>query len=180
VRTICASGGANLTQCSGSANFYTNDQDGQSSGLELVASWKASKQWAFDGTYTRTASTLTRKGSIVTDPVGVQLAGVPQDVASLGASWTPNATWQSHVQARYIGSMNIDTTSTAGVEYKQGDITVWDASLQYKFNKDLDLSASVVNLLDTQYSENAYTYNQPWNRTLSMPRTLTLGLKMRF
>jgi iron complex outermembrane receptor protein len=181
VRTICsAGGGANLTNCGGSANFYTNDQDGQSYGLELVANWKANKQWAFDGSYTRTTSMLTRKGSIVTDPVGVQLAGVPQDVASIGASWTPNASWQSHLQARYIGSMNIDTTSTAGVEYKQGDITVWDASLQYKFNKNMDLSASVVNLLDTQYSENAYTYNQPWNRTLSMPRTLTLGLKMRF
>ena len=62
----------------------------------------------------------------------------------------------------------------------QGDITVFDASMQYQFNKNLDLSASVVNLLDTQYSENAYTYNQPWNRTLSMPRTLTLGMKMRF
>jgi iron complex outermembrane receptor protein len=181
VRTICsAGGGANLTQCGGSANFYTNDQDGQSSGLELVANWKASKQWAFDAAYTRTSSTLTRKGSIVTDPIGVQLAGVPQDVASLGATWKPGAAWQTHLQARYIGSMNIDTTSTAGVEYKQGDITVWDASMQYQFSKSVDLSASVVNLLDTQYSENAYTYNQAWNRTLSMPRTLTLGLKMRF
>jgi outer membrane receptor protein involved in Fe transport len=55
-----------------------------------------------------------------------------------------------------------------------------DASMLYKFSKEVDLSASVINLLDTQYSENAYTYNQPWSRTLSMPRTLTLGLKMRF
>ena len=181
VRTICsAGGGANLTNCGGSANFYTNDQDGQSYGLELVANWKASKQWTFDGAYTRTTSMLTRKGSIVTDPIGVQLAGIPQEVASLGATWKPNAAWQSHLQARYIGSMNIDTTSTAGVEYKQGDITVWDASVLYKFSKDVDLNASVVNLLDTQYSENAYTYNQPWSRTLSMPRTVTLGLKMRF
>lgn len=181
VRTICsAGGGANLTNCGGSANFYTNDQDGQSYGLELVANWKANKQWAFDGAYTRTTSKLTRKGSIVTDPIGVQLTGVPQEVAILGATWKPNATWQAHLQARYIGSMNIDTTSTAGVEYKQGDVTVWDASMLYKFSKDVDLNASVVNLMDTQYSENAYTYNQPWNRTLSMPRTLTLGLKVRF
>ena len=181
VRTICsAGGGANLTSCGGSANFYTNDQDGQSYGLELIANWKASKQWTLDGAYTRTTSMLTRKGSIVTDPIGVQLAGIPQDVATFGATWKPNAAWQSHVQARYIGSMNIDTTSTAGGEYKQGDVTVWDASMLYKFSKDVDLSASVVNLLDTQYSENAYTFNQPWSRTLSMPRTLTLGLKMRF
>jgi iron complex outermembrane receptor protein len=181
VRTICSSGGgANLTQCGGAANFYTNDQDGQSTGLELLANWKASKQWSFKGAYTQTSSKLTRKGAIVTDPINVQLAGVPQDVATLGASWTPNAAWKAHLQARYIGSMNIDTTSTPGVEYKQGDITVWDASTQVALSKSVDLSASVVNLLDTQYSENAYTYNQPWSRTLSMPRTLTLGLKMRF
>jgi len=173
-------GGANLANCGGSANFYTNDQDGQSYGLELAANWKLNKEWVFDGYYTRTTSVLTRKGIIVTDPLGVQLAGVPQDVASLGVTWTPNAAWQSHLQVRYIGSMNIDTTSTPGVEYKQGAITVWDASLLYKLSKKMDLSASVVNLLDTQYSENAYTYNQPWTRTLSMPRTLTVGMKVRF
>jgi iron complex outermembrane receptor protein len=173
-----ASGATALKQ--GSANFYSNDQDGQSYGLELQAAWKLNSQWALDGSYTRTTSMLTRKGFVGGEPVGVQTTGVPQDVASLGANWRPNAAWQSHVQVRYIGSMNIDTTSTAGVEYKQGDTTVWDASLQYRFSKDLDLSASVVNLLDTQYSENAYTYNQPWSRTLSMPRTVTLGLKMRF
>jgi iron complex outermembrane receptor protein len=180
VRTICSGGGADLNACGGSANFYTNDQDGQSYGLELVANWKADRQWEFDGSYTRTTSQLTRKGSIVTDPVGVQLAGIAQDVATLGATWRPSATWQTHVQARYIGSMNIDTTSTPGVAYSQGDVTVWDASLRYQLSKQTDLSASVVNLLDTQYSENAYTYNQPWSRTLSMPRTLTVGIKMRF
>lgn len=180
VRAICSSGGANLTACGGSANFYTNDQDGQSVGLELIANWRANRQWEFNGSYTRTNSVLTRKGTVVTDPTGVQLAGLPQDVASVGATWTPDAAWQSHLQARYIGSMNIDTTSTAGVEYKQGDVTVWDASVLYKFSKQLDLNASVVNLMDIQYSENAYTYNQPWSRTLSMPRTLTVGMKMRF
>ena len=189
VQLIC---GVNLMNCGGTpaagatplkqgtANFYSNDQDGQSYGLELQAGWKLNRQWALDGTYTRTTSMLTRKGFVGGEPVGVQTTGVPQDVASLGATWKPGAAWQTHLQARYIGSMNIDTTSTAGVEYKQADITVWDASMLYKFSKSVDLSASVVNLLDTQYSENAYSYNQPWSRTLSMPRTVTLGLKMRF
>ena len=99
---------------------------------------------------------------------------------NLGVTWKPSAPLQTNLQMRYIGAMNIDTTSTSGVAYTQGDITVFDASMQYKFNKNLDVSASVVNLLDTQYSENAYTYNQPWNKTLSMPRTLTLGMKLRF
>ena len=180
VRTICSSGGADLAACGGSANFYTNDQDGQSQGVELLANWKAGNAWEFNAAYTHTTSILTRKGSIVTDPTGVQLAGIPEDVATLGATWSPSARWQSHLQARYIGPMNIDTTSTPGVAYQQGDVTVWDASLRYQFSRQTDLNASIVNLLDTAYSENAYTYNQPWSRTLSMPRTLTVGVKMRF
>jgi iron complex outermembrane receptor protein len=180
VRNICAAGGANLTNCGGSASFYTNDQDGQSYGLELNARWKASKDLSFNAAYTRTTTRLTRKGNVVTDPIGVQLAGVPQDVASVGVTWKPAAGLQTYLQARYIGAMNIDTTSTPGVEYRQSAVAVWDASLVYPLRKGLDLSASVVNLFNAEYSENAYTFNQPWSRTLSMPRTISLGVKARF
>ncbi len=180
VQSICGLAFANCGGNTGSASYYTNDQNGQSYGLELIGSWKLNNAWTINGAYTGTVSVLTSKASAVTTPVGVQLAGTPQDVVNLGVTWKPSAPLQTSLQMRYIGSMNIDTTSTAGVAYTQGDITVFDASMQYQFNKNLDLSASVVNLLDTQYSENAYTYNQPWNRTLSMPRTLTLGMKMRF
>jgi outer membrane receptor protein involved in Fe transport len=180
VRTICAAGGANLTNCGGSASFYTNDQDGQSYGLELNARWQASKDLSFNAAYTRTTSRLTRKGSVVTDPIGVQLAGVPQDVVNLGVTWKPSAGLQTYLQARYIGVMNIDTTSTAGVQYQQPAVAVLDASLVYQLRKNLDLTLSAVNLFNTEYSENAYTFNQPWSRTLSMPRTVSVGVKARF
>jgi iron complex outermembrane receptor protein len=181
VKLICGVGFVNCTASNGtkSANFYTNDQNGQSYGLELAGNWKLNNAWTISGAYTGTVSILTSKASSVSAPLNVQLAGTPQDIVNLGTTWKPSASLQTNLQMRYIGSMNIETTK-AGVAYKQGDITVWDASAQYKFNKDLDLSASVVNLLDTQYSENAYTHDQPYSRTLSMPRTLTLGLKMRF
>ena len=180
VQLICGVGFANCGGGAGSATYYTNDQNGQSYGLELIGNWKINKAWTVNAAYTGTVSILTSKASAVTTPLNVQLAGIPQDVVNLGVSWKPSAPLQTSLQMRYIGSMVIDTSSTAGVAYTQADITVFDASLQYQFNKDLDLSASVVNLLDTTYSENAYAYNQPWNRTLSMPRTLTLGLKLRF
>lgn len=180
VQLICGVGFANCGGGTGSASYYTNDQNGQSYGLELIGSWKLNNDWTINGAYTGTVSVLTSKTSAVTTPVGVQLAGIPQDVVNLGVTWRPSARLQTNLQMRYIGSINIDTTSTAGVAYTQGDITVFDASMQYKFAKNLDLSASVVNLFDTQYSENAYTFNQPWNKTLSMPRTLTVGMKLRF
>jgi iron complex outermembrane receptor protein len=110
----------------------------------------------------------------------VQLAGVPQDVANLGVTWKPSSVLQTYLQARYIGVMNIDTTSTAGVQYQQPVVAVWDASLVYQLRKNLDLTLSAVNLFNTEYSENAYTFNQPWSRTLSMPRTLSVGVKARF
>jgi outer membrane receptor protein involved in Fe transport len=50
----------------------------------------------------------------------------------------------------------------------------------YQFRKNLDLTLSAVNLFNTEYSENAYTFNQPWGRTLSMPRTVSMGVKARF
>jgi len=180
VQLICGLGFANCGGSTGSASYYTNDQNGQSYGLELIGNWKLNDAWTMNGAYTGTVSILTSKASAVSTPLNVQLAGTPQDVVNLGVTWKPSAPLQTNLQMRYIGAMNIDTTSTSGVAYTQGDITVFDASMQYKFNKNLDVSASVVNLLDTQYSENAYTYNQPWNKTLSMPRTLTLGMKLRF
>ena len=44
----------------------------------------------------------------------------------------------------------------------------------------MDVFGSVVNLFDRAYSENAYAYNQPYNRSLSQPRALSAGLRMRF
>jgi iron complex outermembrane receptor protein len=66
------------------------------------------------------------------------------------------------------------------VQYQQPAVAVWDASLVYQFRKNLDLTLSAVNLFNTEYSENAYTFNQPWSRTLSMPRTVSIGVKARF
>ena len=54
-----------------------------------------------------------------------------------------------------------------------------DASFSYRYNKQLDVWLSRSNLLKRSYSENGYIYTQPFNRTLSAPRTLQLGLRLR-
>jgi outer membrane receptor protein involved in Fe transport len=180
VKTIC---GAALANCGGSASFYTNDQDGASEGVELVSRWQVQPSLTLTAAYTRTSTKLTRVGNVVTDPVGVQLAGTPRNVGTFGALWKPQDRLQFYAQARYIGGMYIDTTTTttpARVFYEQGGFTVFDASMAYRWSKTVDLTASVVNLFDKTYSENAYTFNQPWNRTLSMPRTVNLGMRVRF
>lgn len=181
VRTICAAGGgANLTNCGGSANFYTNDQDGRSSGVEITAAWKLSGDLRADLAYTRTDSKLVRRGAVVTDPVGVQLVGVPKNLGTLGLTWKAADVLRVYAEARYIGSMPIDTTSVANTVFSQGGIMVYGASARYDWNRQVSLAIGVVNLGDRAYSENGYTFNQPFNRTLSQPRTANASVTVRF
>jgi iron complex outermembrane receptor protein len=118
--------------------------------------------------------------STVTDPVNVQLVAIPRNTALLSAQWAPTEQIKTWTELRYIGRMNIDTTTVSGTQFVQGSATVVDWSARYALDRNTDLTASVVNLFDRKYNEAAYTYNQPYSRTLSMPMTLTLGVKARF
>ena len=177
VRTIC---GAALANCGGSANFYTNDQDGESRGLELVARYKASKELTLDATYTHTDSVLVRTGPVVTDPIGVQIAGIPKDVVTLAATWQAMPRLRTFAEARYIGRMLVDSTSVRDTYFWQGGATVFNASLSYAVDPSMDVVAGVQNLFDKEYSENTYTWNQPFNQTLSLRRTVNVGVRARF
>ena len=168
------------TRCGTTVKYYTNDQDGRSTGLELNASWRASYTLTLNASYTRTDSILTRVASTVTDPVNVQLVAIPRNTALLSAQWAPTEQIKTWTELRYIGRMNIDTTTVSGTQFVQGSATVVDWSARYALDRNTDLTASVVNLFDRKYNEAAYTYNQPYSRTLSMPMTLTLGVKARF
>ena len=181
VRTICAAGGGqNLTLCGGSANFYTNDQDGRSRGLELEATAALPWRLQLQAQYTYTDSVLVRRGAVVTDPLGVQLVGVPHDVAQVQLAWEATPALRAQLGLRWIGPLPIDTTSVAGVTYWQGGNTVLDASLRWQLRRSLQLWASATNLLDHAYSENGYTFTQPFNRTLSAPRTVAAGLRLQW
>ncbi|WP_168204823.1 TonB-dependent receptor [Noviherbaspirillum sp. UKPF54] len=179
VQTIC--GGATLPGCSGSAKYYTNDQDGQSHGVELVASWDVLDSVTLNGFYTRTETYLTRRGAVVTDPLGVQLTGVPKNVASLGATWKPVEKLRTYAELRYIGPMLLDTTSNnATTRFEQGGNTIVNASASYAWSKTVEVFGNVVNLFDREYTETPYNVNQPYNKVLSMPRAVNVGVRMRF
>lgn len=179
VQTIC--GGPALPNCSGSARYYTNDQDGRSHGVELVANWELLDNLTLNGFYTHTETYLTRRGAVVTDPLDVQMVGVPKNVASLGATWKPNERLQTYAELRYIGPMLLDTTSNNGTtRFGQGSNTIFNASATYAWSKNMDVFANVVNLFDRQYTESPYAVNQPYNVVLSMPRAVNVGVRMRF
>lgn len=185
VTTICgAVVGGGFSNCGGatttSVRYYTNDQDGQSHGVELTARWRVAPWLTTQASYTHTETYLTRRGNIVTDPLGVQLAGVPKDVAMLGATWTPMERLTTYAEVRYLGRMPVDTTSVANTVFNQGGVVVFNASVNYALNRQTDVFANAVNLFNREYSENTYTFSQPFNRTLSMPRTINVGVKLRF
>ncbi|HNI82810.1 MAG TPA: TonB-dependent receptor, partial [Rhodocyclaceae bacterium] len=109
------------------------------------------------------------------------LVATPRDVAAVGTTWQPVERLSTYTELRYIGSMYLDTTSNgATARLQQGAIPLVNASVRYAWDRRTDLFVSLVNLLDREYSENAYTINQPYNRTLSMPRTATAGVTLRF
>jgi iron complex outermembrane receptor protein len=179
VQAIC--GGANLPTCGGSARYYTNDQDGRSHGVELVAGWRYNERLSFDGYYTHTDSFLTHRGAVVTDPLHVQLVGIPKNVALLSATWKPARAVKAYAELRYNGPMFLDTTSKGGTtRFEQGSNVVLNASLNYAWSKTIDLFASAQNLTDRQYGETPYAVSQPYNQVLSMPRTVNAGLRARF
>lgn len=163
-----------------SVNFYTNDQDGESHGFELTGNWKVNDALAVNASFTRTDTFLTRRGAAVTDPLNVQLAGVPRDVGVAGVSWKVNEKLKTYLELRYIGAIWTDTTSSSSMVYKQGSNTIANASASYALDKSTDLFVAAVNLFDRQYSENAYKYDQPYNATLSAPRMINAGVKVRF
>jgi iron complex outermembrane receptor protein len=179
VQAIC--GGVNLPNCGGSARYYTNDQNGRSFGLEAVASWRYSDQLSFDGYYTRTDSYLTHRSAVVTDPLHVQLVGIPRHVALLSATWKPDRRFKTYAELRYTGSMLMDTTSNNGTtRLEQGGNVVLNANIDYVLNKNVNLFLSAINLTDRQYGETPYAIGQPYNQVLSAPRTVNAGVRARF
>ena len=178
VQLIC--GGATLPTCGGAARYYTNDQDGVAHGIEASANWRYSRKLSIDLHATHTGSYLTRRGAVVTDPLNVQLAGVPKDVATLAFTWAPNDTWRVRVQDRYTGPMFLDTTSTPGLRFKQGGNSVWDMSADYRLSPRMALFARATNVFDRSYGEGTYSISQPYNQTLSPPRALTAGVRANF
>jgi len=178
VQLIC--GGAALPGCGGAARYYTNDQDGTAHGVEVTANWRYSRTLKVDAFATRTDTYLTRRGAVVTDPLHVQLAGMPRNSASVGLTWEPDGNWRTRVQGRYIGSMLLDSTSSAGVRFGQGSNTVWDLSTEYRWNPTLSVFVRATNVLDRAYGESTYAVNQPYNQTMSPPRAVSAGVRGSF
>jgi iron complex outermembrane receptor protein len=182
VLDLCSSSttSPNLINCGGSANYYTNNQNGDSHGVELNGTWQLSRALTLGANFTYTDTYLTSKAAAITTPLNVQLVGVPKKMGSLDATWKATDKITAYAQMFYIGPLYVDETTTPDTHYGQGGNVVYNASVSYALNDSLSLFASVVNVFNREYSENSYAITQPWARTLSMPRTLYLSASFRY
>lgn len=182
VLNLCSSSPVtpNLDNCGGSANYYTNDQDGESHGVELNGRLNLSPAFSLGAYFTYTRTYLTREAAAITTPLHVQIAGVPKKAGSLDATWKPTDRVTAYAQMLYIGPLYLDETTTPGTNYGQGGNVIFNASLRYRLGKATSLSLDVVNAFDRAYSENTYTVTRPWARNLSMPRTFHVSATFKY
>lgn len=182
VLNLCSSSSTtpNLDNCGGSASFYTNDQNGESHGVELNGSWNLSPALALGANFTYTDTYLTSEAAAITTPLHAQLEGIPKKTGSLDATWKATGRITAYAQMLYIGPLYLDETTTPGAWYGQSGNVVYNASLRYRLSKMAGLSIDVVNVFDKHYSENAYTITKPWTRTLSMPRTFYVSATFKY
>ena len=168
----------NLSNCGSSVSFYSNDQNGRSSGVELSEKWRVKNNLTLDASYALTQSVLTSTWNGVTTPTNTQLVGIPQNTASLAATWYPESQWRLYAQMGYIGALSYYQSSSTNAI--QGANVVYNASVSYKANAFTDVFMNAVNLFNRQYQDGSYTASAPQTQTLSPPRMISVGLKHRF
>lgn len=175
-------GGDSLPNCSSTGtSFGTNNDDGISKGIELSGKYIFTPELTAGAWYTNTNTFMSWKGtSSITTPLGVQSVAVPKIMAGASMTYKLNEKAQTTLQARYIGKMYTDITSSTSTYYEQGANIVYDTNLRYKYSRETDMFMSIANLLNKSYSENDYVVAQQYSRTLSPPRVITIGAKVGF
>ena len=183
VASFCGAEGSNLSQalCSGTISFNSNGQDMISRGVELDAKVTLNEKLSVGGYYTYTEAHYTAvRGSGNTNPVGAQLAGTPRNVLGVGFNWKPIPNLSTSMDVRAVSRYVLGySSSTIGLPVlPQPGYAIVNLNANYQLAKDWNAFASVNNLFDKAYVENATTSG--YSQSLSMPRTVTLGMRVDF
>ncbi len=168
----------NLTNCGSSVSFYSNNQNGESNGVELTQKWKARQDLTFDAFYTYIHTYLTSKGTGVTTLLNTQLVGIPRSTVSLSGTYSANSKLQAYLQMYYIGALSFYQSSSLNAI--QGSNTIFNANVNYKIQTSVETFVSVINMFNRHYQDNTYTATSPQGQTLSPPRTINVGLRLHF
>ena len=170
--SLCASAG-NPQGCGlGKVNYYTNQQNLLSRGIELQYHHDLNPHWAVDGGYSYTRTVLT--WTATSDPTNTQVGGVPKNIANAGVTYYPVPQASLTTTVRYVGNSSMATGSLPVPAY-----AVVGLKANYQVTPQASVFASVVNLLNRQY----VTFNiasQASAYQAGMPQAISVGARMTF
>jgi iron complex outermembrane receptor protein len=163
-----------ITSSGNTISYYTDGVTSKGSGLELNNRWNLSENLKLDLGYVYTDVFLSKKLSIVTDPINSQLGGVPRDLAMLGVDWKINSKFKTYIQVRASGSSYADTPHALK---EPGYMTV-DVSATYNYDKNLTINANIINLFDKAYVDNQA--NSATSLSYGLPFFASVGARYQF
>ena len=178
----------------------TNVPKSHRAGIELEESWKINNQFTSAGNVTFSENKIEnfmeyydnydngKQASIPYKNTDITLS--PNFIASHTLNYTPNNQWQFALTSKYVSKQYLDNTQNEArslkayfvndlnIAYKIVDNKKWGASIQYY----------VLNILDTKYEPNGYTYSYIWGGTTTTSnnyfpmagRNFLLSLKLNF
>lgn len=170
--SLCATVG-NPSGCATNSSYYTNNQSLLSQGIELQFHHDINSHWATDANYAFTSTKLT--WTATTDPVGKQVAGVPQNIMGGGLTYYPVPQASLTATIRYVGSSWLDNSNTLPV----ASYAVVGLRANYEVTKNAFIYASAVNLFNRQYitfgtGSSSSSYN------VGMPQSINVGARIIF
>ena len=167
-------GTGNVGICnSKSINYFTNQQNLLSQGVEFQYHHDLNARWAVDAGYTLTAARLT--WTATSDPINSQVGGVPRNMVNTGLSFYPAPNASLTTTLRYVGNSWMDTAHL----YPVPAYAILGLKANYQLNGQTTIFASVVNLLNRQY----ITFNQATSNSAyqaGMPQAITIGARIIF
>ena len=170
--SLCATVG-NPSGCTTNSSYYTNNQSLLSQGIEFQFHHDINSQWATDANYAFTSTKLT--WTATTDPVGKQVAGVPQNILGGGITYYPAPTASLTATVRYVGSSWLDNSNTLPV----ASYAVVGLRANYEVTKNATVYASAVNLFNRQYITFG-TGSSSASYTIGMPQSINVGARIIF
>jgi iron complex outermembrane receptor protein len=170
--SLCATVG-NPSGCATNSSYYTNNQSLLSQGIEFQFHHDINSHWATDANYAFTSTKLT--WTATTDPVGKQVAGVPQNILGGGITYFPVPAASLTATVRYVGSSWLDNSNTLPV----ASYAVVGLRANYEVTKNASVYASAVNLFNRQYITFG-TGSSSSSYTVGMPQSINVGARIIF
>lgn len=155
----------------------TNVPKSYRAGMEIEATWQINKQWSNNGNITFSQNKIhhfteyfddyDNGGQVAIPHQNTDIALSPNTTAAHAIQYQPNDKLQFVFNSKYVSKQYLDNTQNES--RKLNAFFVNDLNVSYKLFKKKRTSALlqlyVMNIFDTNYEPNGYTYSYVWGGT---------------